>query len=330
MTPDHTLAVQAVTANSAIRHSRHAALTVKDAVADRFRDLKGRRPNVDTDAPDVALHLFMHRNRAVCSLDLGGGSLHRRGYRLDAVDAPMQETLAATMVRASGWTGDSPLLDPFCGSGTLLAEAWMVACRIPAGFLRKKWGISRLPDHDADMWCRVRASMDECICVPREIAVMGSDIDAAAIAVARKNLARLPEGHRVGLERRDVQSLPGLRNAVILANPPYGVRLGRREDADALLRDFGDVLKQRCAGSEAIVFFGDVSAIKTLGLKPSWKRAVQNGGLGGRLCRYTLFEGPADRQRASSAGPSSPEAMHTKRGSTDGSSQGSTRMPDDE
>ena len=303
MTPDHTFAVQAVTTHSAIRHSRHAALTVKDAIADRFREQCGRRPNVDTRAPDIALHLFLQHNHAVCSLDLSGGSLHRRGYREHAVEAPMQETLAAAMVRASGWSGDRPLVDPFCGSGTLLAEAWMVACQIPSGYLRTKWGLQFLPDFDKHLWRAVTEKMNGRIDVPGECSLRGSDKEGAAVMAARANLARLPEGSRIHIEQADFQSLKGWNDTLILSNPPYGVRLGQQAQAASTLKLFGDFLKQRCAGSEACIFFGDQASVKTLGLKPSWQRAVRNGGLDGRLCHYNLFAGPADQQRRFSKKP---------------------------
>ena len=294
---DHTFAVQAVTTHSTIRHARYAALCVKDAVADRFREREGRRPDVDARRPDVALHLYLRHNHAVLSLDLSGGSLHRRGYRLATVDAPLQETLAAAIVRASGWQGDRPLIDPFCGSGTLLCEAWMSACRIPAGYLRAGFGLAQLPDYDPDLWQSLRAEMDAHIAVPPGLTVRGGDRDPAAVAAARTNLAQLPGGDRVAVEQADADDLPGWTDAVIVTNPPYGVRLGDADAAAAQLGRFGDRLKQRCPGCLAYVYFGDDRAVKALGLKPDWKKELSNGGLDGRLCRYTLFAGQADRAR---------------------------------
>lgn len=296
---EQTFAVQAITSNSTIRHSRYAALSVKDAIVDRFRERSGKRPNVDPRNPDVSIHLYIHHNQAVISLDLAGGSLHRRGYRAESVEAPMQETLAAGIVCASGWQGAQPLIDPFCGSGTLLCEAWMKACRIPAGYLRPSYAFQRLPDFDNSLWKSVKAALDGHIHVPRGIRMHGSDINPAAVTAARANAKMLPEGHHIHIECAPFNSLPGWNDAVILANPPYGVRLGEQTEAEALLKMFGDFLKQRCAGCEAYIFYGDDKLVKKLGLKPKWKKALKNGGLDGRLCRYELFAGPADERRAS-------------------------------
>ncbi len=295
--PDQTFAIQAVCSNSTMHHSGHAALTLKDAIVDRFRTVFGRRPSVDSDEPDAAIHLYIHSNRATISLDLSGGSLHRRGYRRDAVTAPMQETLAAGVIRATGWTGLRPLTDPFCGSGTLLCEAWMAACGIPAGFLRTRFALERLPDYDAALWRRVREDMDGRIAVPPGISVSGSDIDPEAVRASRANLDRLPEGGQVELSCQPFERLGGWNDHVIVTNPPYGVRLGDRQEAEALVGRFGDFLKQRCAGCEAFVYFGDNAMVKKLGLKPSWRKNLFNGGLDGRLCRYELFAGPADQRR---------------------------------
>jgi putative N6-adenine-specific DNA methylase len=300
---EQTFAVQAVTSHSAIQHSRYAALQVKDALVDRYRAETGRRPNVDADDPDVALHLHVERNRATLSLDLAGRSLHRRGYRQASVDAPLQETLAAAMIAASGWSGDRLLIDPFCGSGTILCEAWMRAACIPAGYLRQRFGLFALPDFDRGLWARTRAAADGAIVLPADVPVRGSDRDVAAVAAARTNLAALPGGERVPVEVADALQLPGESAAVVISNPPYGLRLGDRAQASGLLKDWGDALKQRWTGSEAHLFYGDEKLVKALGLKPWRKLAMQNGGLDGRFCSYHLFAGAARPRKAEPADP---------------------------
>ena len=150
----HTLAVFANLSNSKLRHSQYAALCLKDAIVDYFREDCGRRPNVGGIDPDVWINLFIENNHAVISIDTSGGSLHRRGYREEGVEAPMQETVAAAVMRWTGWDGAQPLFDPMCGSGTLLSEALMHYCRIPAGRLRQKFGFERLPDYEnLRRWC---------------------------------------------------------------------------------------------------------------------------------------------------------------------------------
>ena len=289
---DETFAVFANVANSAIRHSQYAALRVKDAVADQFRERMDRRPDVDPTEPDVWINLFIHNNRAVLSLDASGGSLHGRGYRLGSVEAPMQETVAAAVIALSGWDGERPLRDPMCGSGTLLGEALMRYCRVPAGYLRARrapFGFERLPDFDRTAWDAVRSRADAAI---RELPaglITGSDADRSAVSVARENVAALPSGGRVRLETARFQDLAAIEGATIVCNPPYGLRLGDDAGAGALVKEFGDFLKKRCTGSTAYIYFGRRNLLKHIGLHPSAKWPLKSGGLDGRLARFELY-----------------------------------------
>ncbi|MFC1467718.1 class I SAM-dependent RNA methyltransferase [Verrucomicrobiota bacterium] len=284
-----TFAINANVADSHIRHSRYAALCLKDAIVDQFRDNCGRRPNVETINPDCWINLFIHNNKAVINIDLAGGSLHRRGYRKDAVDAPMQETLAAAMIKASGWNGERPLYDPFCGSGTLLCEALMKVTNTPAGYFRDHFGFEQLPDFDSEAWKKVEREEAADIKPLAKNLIAGSDCDRSAIATARKNLGTFRDGQNVDLSVRRFQDIPELKDVTIVANPPYGIRLGEKEEVAALMKEFGDFLKQRCTGSTAYVYFGDKGMIKKLGLKPEYKMPLRNGGLDGRLCKYDLY-----------------------------------------
>ncbi|NNE71667.1 MAG: class I SAM-dependent RNA methyltransferase [Rhodothermales bacterium] len=298
---DKTFAVFATVSNSKIRHSQFAARRLKDAIVDQFREATGSRPNVQTPNPDVWLNLHIHANRATISVDTSGGSLHRRGYRVEAVKAPMQETVAAAALRFSGWDGSEPLLDPMCGSGTLLAEALMLAARIPAGYLRGRFGFEHLPDFDAAAWEAVREKADAAI---REVPaglIRGSDVDAAAIEAAEMNLARLPSGESVELSRRDFRSIASVDEGIILTNPPYGLRLGDADSAGALMRDLGDWLKQSCTGRSAYVYAGKPEMLKSVGLRTTWKKALVNGALEGRLARYDLFKGSGKAGKANPA-----------------------------
>ena len=151
-----TFAIDANVTASRIKHSQYAAQKLKDAIVDQFREESGVRPNVETRDPDIWLNLFIRNNKATISFDTSGGSLHRRGYRVASVEAPMQETVAAAIIRYTGWDGARQLYDPMCGSGTLLAEAAMHYCRIPAGYLRKKFGFMRLPDFNNSLWKKIK------------------------------------------------------------------------------------------------------------------------------------------------------------------------------
>lgn len=291
ISPQETFAVQAVTSNTpSLRHSQYAALKVKDAICDSFREKTGKRPSVDVKNPDLGIHLFVRNNRATLSIDLSGGSLHKRGYRTERVDAPMQETLAAAVIRLSGWNGERPLIDPMCGSGTLLCEAAMHACRIPAGFLRTSWGIERMPDFCRPAWHSVRKEADDAMRPLPAGLISGSDIDDGAVRAARIHMANLPRcGTGVRIEKRDFRGIRKIEQAVIVTNPPYGVRLGERAGAEALLKEFGDFLKQRCTGCTAWIYAGDARLLKKVGLKPGSKHPLNNGGLEGVLGKFELY-----------------------------------------
>lgn len=287
--PEQSFAIFAHVSNSQIRHSQYAAQVLKDAIVDHFRDHTGRRPNVERIAPDLWFNLFIDNDKATIGLDTSGGSLHRRGYHTATIEAPMQETLAAAIIRLSQWDGSQPIYDPMCGSGTLLTEALMHYCRIPSGFLRRHFGFQFAPDFDANLWHSVKTQADQGL---RELPpglIAGSDIASAAVAASRQNLKNLPHGDRVSLQVRDFRSLESLTEQVILCNPPYGIRQGDSTAVSALLKDFGDFLKQKCRLATAFIYFGDRSLIPKIGLKPSWKKPLVNGALDGRLIKLELY-----------------------------------------
>ncbi|MGE5255772.1 MAG: THUMP domain-containing class I SAM-dependent RNA methyltransferase [Hyphomicrobiales bacterium] len=286
---DHTLAVFANLSNSKIRHSQYAGLCVKDAIVDYFREDCGRRPDIRRIDPDVWINVFIENNRAVISLDTSGGSLHRRGYRREGVEAPMQETVAAAIIRWTEWDGSRPLVDPMCGSGTLLAESLMHYCRIPAAWLRSRFGFERLPDFDPRLWASVKATADREIRPLPAGLISGSDIAREAVATARDNLRKLPHAETISLERADVRRRRDLSERAIVCNPPYGIRLKQPGGMGGFYREFGDFLKQHCRGSAAFVYFGDREMLKHIGLKPSWKRPLKNGGLDGRLAKFEIY-----------------------------------------
>lgn len=289
-TLEQTFGVTAnVTGNRNLNHSKFAALCVKDAVADAFREKKGKRPNVDRFSPDLWINLHIAGDRAIISLDTSGGSLHRRGYRRRSVQAPMQETLAAAVVAASGWTGERPLYDPMCGSGTLLCEALMRLCRIPAGYLRDRFGCRFLPDFDPERWEQVKRAADRKIVPLKTGLVSGSDIDSRAVRSAGANLRTLPGGGTVPVSRADMFRLQDLQNRTIVCNPPYGLRMGGEDNLGAFYKAFGDFLKQRCKGSAAYIYFGNRDMLKRIGLRPAWKKPLRNADLDGRLAKFELY-----------------------------------------
>jgi putative N6-adenine-specific DNA methylase len=289
LTTAGTFAVFATVAHSNITHSQFAALRLKDAIVDYFRTRQGKRPSIDTQNPDVWFNLHIDNNRATISLDTSGGSLHRRGYRLESVSAPMIETLAAAIIRYSGWRGDTPLYDPFCGSGTLLCEAYLLASHTPAGILRRSFGFEKLPDYDAGIGKEVAREGKKKIVPVAPGTIAGSDIAFEAVEATRRNCHAIDPGHRIRIEQRDIFTIDELRGKTIVCNPPYGIRMGKTVDLNEFYRKLGDFFKQRCAGSTAYVYFGEREFIKKVGLKPTWKKELSNGGLDGRLVKYDLY-----------------------------------------
>jgi putative N6-adenine-specific DNA methylase len=276
-----TFSIFANVANSKITHSQYAGLQLKDAIADYFRDKFGQRPNVDRDNPDAALSLWIFKNEAIISLDVGHGALHKRGYRLKSVEAPLQETLAAALVRISGWDGSKPLYDPFCGSGTILAEAGMKYCQLPPAVKPHKWGFQLLPEYDPRDWEKLQAEIQKHTRQLPPDLIFGSDIDPLAVEASEANMAVLPFGKNVTLNQGAFRMKP-IENAIIICNPPYGVRLAEIENVKRLLGIFGDFLKQKCQGSVAWILL-DKDLVKSIGLMPSRKVILYNGDI---ECRF--------------------------------------------
>ncbi len=287
---DQTLAVFANVSYSGIDNSHFASLKVKDVVVDMFRKrYRNARPNIDTNDPDLWINVHIFEDQVTISIDCSGGSLHRRGYRQDAVEAPIQETLGAAILDIAGWDGKKPLYDPMCGSGTLLSEAWLKAGNIPANILRKKFGFMMLPDYDRRDWVKVKLSEEHKIKLVRGGLIKGSDIDKKSVEKTRKNNARIPGGDELRVRTMDFRDLPPIKDSLIVCNPPYGIRLKAGEDMAAFMGEFGDFLKQKCEGCQAFVYFGDRELIKSVGLKASMKMPLRNGGLDGRLVWYELY-----------------------------------------
>jgi len=290
LNPRQTFAVYATRSKeSRIRHTGYGALKIKDAVADYFQQKMRCRPNVDKQAPDVWINVHIDREQATISIDTSGGSLHKRGYRQKTVDAPMQETVAAAILHFSRWDGAAPFYDPMCGSGTLLTEALMRYARIPAGFLRSRFGFENLPDFEPPLWRRLKTATDRRIRALPPGLISGSDRLDTAVAAARANNRMLPFGNRITLDTKRFQQIAGLPGHLVACNPPYGIRLENRKAAARLYGLFGDFLKQRCPGATAYVYFGEPQMVKHLGLKPDWKKPIKNGGLDGRLVRYNVY-----------------------------------------
>jgi len=289
LTVKQTFSIMANVSESDITHSNFAGLRVKDAIADYFRDRSNKRPSVDSKDPWITINLHIHRNVATISVDASGGPLHKRGYREESVSAPMQETIAAAIVQLSGWDGSKPLYDPMCGSGTLLCEALMHYCRIPAQVFRTGFGFERLPDFDGRLWDRIKITANENIKPLPENLIAGSDISEYSVTAVKTNLMGLHHGGNVHIDLMDFKEIPSIEDSVIITNPPYGIRMGKDQDMKLFYNDLGNFLKERCKKCTAYVYFGEPKFIKKVSLSPSWKRPLKIGGLDGKLVKYELY-----------------------------------------
>lgn len=286
---NQTFAIFANVSNSGITHSQYAALCLKDAIVDTFRDEFGERPNVEPHYPDIWINLHIRNDTATISLETSGGSLHRRGYRKQAQEAPMQETVAAAIVEMSGWSGETPLYDPMCGSGTLLCESLIKYAGVPTGYFRNNYGFEFLPDFDEKIWKDLKRSIDKGIKPLKANLINGSDISLKAIKAAKLNVKSFKDGHAINLRTVDFRDLDPIENSTIICNPPYGIRMGDQHDVAKLVKDFGDFLKQKCKGSTAYVYFGNRELLKKVGLRSTWKKPLKNGGLDGRVAKFEMY-----------------------------------------
>jgi putative N6-adenine-specific DNA methylase len=286
---NNTFAIFSAVSNSSIRHSQYASLCLKDAIVDSFRDMYGERPNVEPHYPDVWINLHIRNNKATISIETSGGSLHRRGYRKDSLEAPMQETLAAAIVELSGWAGSQKLYDPMCGSGTLICESIIKYSKIPTAYFRNKFGFEFLPDFDSKVWMSVKNKIDRQIKPLKPNLIYGSDISNKAIKIAKLNTKTFKDGNQVSYRTIDFRDIDSIEDSIIITNPPYGLRLGDRDKVGILIKEFGDFLKQKCKGSTAYIYFGNRELIKKIGLRSAFKIPLKNGGLDGRLVKFELY-----------------------------------------
>src|SRR5436305_4395254 len=282
--PDRTFAAQATATASEVRDTRWAAMSLKDGLVDGQRDRWGRRSDVDREDPDLHLRLRLHRDRATLLLDSSGEPLDRRGYRAVSGAAPVREQLAAACVLASGWDGKGPVVDPMCGSGTLLVEAAWYALGWAPGRLRRHWAFERLPGYDAEAF---NGLLREPLPVlGADVRLHGNDLSAEALDAARVNLEQANLLDRAALTRGDAAAFePPPEPGLVAINPPHGERL---EGGAGRWRALGDLLKTRYKGWKAVVLAGEDRG-KEIGLRPRRRIPVMNGPNEGRILIFDLY-----------------------------------------
>jgi len=286
-----TIRVNVSAIGSPLRSLDFITLRIKDAVCDRFRADTGLRPSVDTTEPDVRIHAFLEAGRFTIYLDTSGEALFKRGWRQTQGEAPLRENLAAGILALAGWRPGLPLLDPMCGSGTFLAEAALMALRIPPGASRS-FGFEKLRSFDARLWESVRARALGQRAPVHALPIFGADLYGEQLKLARTNLAALGLQDVVSLKQANILELPAPTQAgIIVTNPPYGVRVGDQEELGKLYPKLGDALKAKYAGWSAWIFTGDLRLPKLIGLKPARRIPLYNGALECRLYGFELVAG---------------------------------------
>ena len=288
--PNGSLAVDATVHSQIFTHSKYIALKTKDAIVDRFRNISGERPNVDLRFPDLKVNVHIDKQLCTISLDSSGESLHRRGYKLATNIAPISEVLAAGMIMLSGWDGQCDFMDPMCGSGTILAEAAMIACNIPPNLMRKEFAFERWNDWDVELF----ESIEEALLGKTRdfhYKIIGYDKLPSATNKARKNIknAHLEEFITIGQEDFFKTKKSGTDKLHMVFNPPYGERL------DINMQEFyasiGSTLKHGYPNTNAWFITSNLEGLKHVGLRPSRKIKLFNGKLESRLVKYEMYEG---------------------------------------
>lgn len=288
---DQTISVYGVAHRSELfRNTMFLGQLTKDAIADRFREKTGRRPDVDNRNAGIRIHVYVHNEQCVVSLDSSGDPLFKRGYRREGGMAPLNEVLAAGLILLSGWDRESMFLDPMCGSGTFSIEAAMLASHMAPGLLRKDFGFMRWKDYDAQAFDAIKQEAAQRQ-LPLRVPIMAGDINIKSLDEARQNIMEAGFMGRIKVQRNDFFTFhPPAGSGWLLLNPPYGQRI-RQDDLPAFYKKIGDTLKQHYPGFRAGMISQQFNGLRHVGLKPSLRVPVFNGALECRFVMYELFSG---------------------------------------
>lgn len=293
---DTSFVVDTTVYSTEFRNSKFVAYKVKDAIVDYFMEREGKRPNISVSNPDLRLNIHIAEESCTLSLDSSGESLHLRGYRTATVDAPINEVLAAALIKMSGWKFDCDLIDPFCGSGTILVEAALMARNIYPGVFRRKFGFENWKDFNPELLSSIFD--DDSNERTFEHRIIGADINLRAVEAAQANAKAAGVADLITVEQREIRNFTHPESpALLITNPPYGERL-RPEDLSDIYRTLGEKLKREFQGGEAWVISSREELFDSMRLRPSFKVPLQNGSLDCELRKYVTFEGKLDNFRA--------------------------------
>lgn len=287
---DKTFAIDPVVYSRFFQHSKYAALKVKDAICDQFRDKTGARPSIDPVRPDLLINLHIAEDKVTLSMDSSGDPLNQRGYRTKPYTAPINETLAAGMLLIAGYDGSRHMMDPMCGSGTFLIEAAMIASRMAPNIKRREFGFMRWGNYDPELWKRITEEAKAKIVTPQH-RIGGSDISVMAIDIARQSALDFGLKKYIDLSvKQFTEAEANGRGGLFITNPPYQERLKSR-DIFLLYSELGSQLKHKFSGWDAWIISGNAEALKSVGLKPSTRQTLYNGALECNFQKFELYEG---------------------------------------
>jgi putative N6-adenine-specific DNA methylase len=289
---EKTFAIDANVTHRELKNSLFASQVVKDAVCDHFRHRTGARPHIDPQEPDVQLNLFIQNDWAILSFDTSGLPLHKRGYRMETVEAPMQESLAAALLMLAEYRGDEILYDPCCGSGTLLIEAALMATKTAPGYLRKRWGFMEHPQFSQEQWLKVKMDEDAKR-QPLKGDISGTDINKNAVRIAKTNLRAAGFHLQVEVIQADFREYtPAKLPNFVICNPPHGKRLDDVEVLKPLYRSLGDFMKRNTEKpAKGFVFTSSQDLAKEVGLAAKRRHVLWSGGIESRLLEFELYDG---------------------------------------
>jgi putative N6-adenine-specific DNA methylase len=294
---NQNFAIDCVSFASFHTHSKFLGLRVKDAIVDRFRDLYGERPNVETKDPDYRINVHISDKKVSFSLDCIGFSLNQRAYREMGHVSPLNEVLAAGILQLSEWKADRDFLDPMCGSGTLAIEAAMLAANMPCNWNVKHFAFMNWKNFDKKKWREIRDEFESEFKIPN-IKIYANDKDNVAVEIAKQSSRNAGVFKYISFSNKDFMKLDiPLQNGVIVTNPPYGERL-EIEDAIAFYKEIGDTLKTNFSNNNsAFILSGNIEAGKRVGLKPSRKIPLFNGKIECRLFKFDLYSGSKNKNK---------------------------------
>ncbi len=287
---NQTFSVEANVFHSELDHSHYVALKTKDAIVDQFRDETGKRPWVSVENPNIYVDVHISHNVCTISLDSSGESLHKRGYKVGADKAPINEVLAAGMIALSGWKCDCDFYDPMCGSGTIPIEAAMLAMNIPSGYYRKEFAFMNWEGYDETLWEQIKQEANDNL-KEHEHNIFASDRSEKAMGISKRNFKHAGLHKDITAKVAYFDSLVPENKGILIMNPPYGIRMEERGELRELYKGIGNVLKNNFIGFNSWIISPDFDSAKFIGLRPSQRITLYNGPVETKFMRFEVYEG---------------------------------------